>query len=223
MDGENISFAEFDHCLQTLEKINVLTLAYRPILKWMRGILCSHHDKPLYILDAGSGGGDMLRRIFKLAKKYKRPLRLVGVDLNPWSKDSAILATPDAATIQYETANIFSLNTDDHPDIIVSSLFTHHLTDEQIIQFLKWMDRTAQRGWFINDLHRHIVPYVFIKYAVRLFSNNRLIQNDAPVSVARAFTADDWKRLISQSGISSDHIHIKWFFPFRYCVSCRKS
>ena len=39
-------------------------------------------------------------------------------------------------------------------DIVVSSLMAHHLEDEEIIALLRWMEATAQLGWFINDLER---------------------------------------------------------------------
>jgi hypothetical protein len=61
MDEENISFDEFHECLRELEKINTLTLAYRPTLGWIRKIM-ARVSEPLCILDVGSGGGDMLRR-----------------------------------------------------------------------------------------------------------------------------------------------------------------
>ena len=37
-------------------------------------------------------------------------------------------------------------------DIVVSSLMMHHLKDEEIIALLRWMEVTAQVGWF--DLER---------------------------------------------------------------------
>ena len=36
MDMPGISFEEFHQCMQELEMINHLTLAYRPTLSWMR-------------------------------------------------------------------------------------------------------------------------------------------------------------------------------------------
>ena len=44
-------------------------------------------------------------------------------------------------------------------DFIVSSQFTHHLTDDQVAMFIRWMEAHARRGWFIGDLHRHWLPY----------------------------------------------------------------
>jgi hypothetical protein len=286
MDEENISFAEFHHCLTELERINHLTLAYRPTLQWLRPWLKT--NEPLYILDAASGGGDMLR---KISRKWparfsgKNSCRLVGVDLNPWSKKSAEFcadefsntsstnavgeipsgvtrsgvtrsgvtrsgvtrsgvtrsgatrsgatrsgATRSGVTIQlksqpsaitYVTENIFEFEPDQPVDIIISSLFTHHLTNAQIVEFLRWMNSRARKGWFINDLHRHIIPYYFIKFSTALFSCNRLVRNDAAVSVARAFTRADWQRLINEAGLDSK-VRVQWFFPFRLCISCNK-
>jgi 2-polyprenyl-3-methyl-5-hydroxy-6-metoxy-1,4-benzoquinol methylase len=230
MDEENISFAEFHDCLVGLERINHLTLAYRPTLRWLRPWF--KRNEPVVLLDAASGGGDMLRQI---AKKWPghSAATMVGVDLNPWAKKSAearVLrsakypvthSTPSSPSIKYATANIFEYEPDQPVDIIISSLFTHHLSDAQIVNFLRWMDRRARKGWFINDLHRHPIPYYFIKWTTALFSRNRLIRNDAAVSVARAFTAADWRRLIDNAGLTGQ-VRVQWVFPFRLCVSCKK-
>ncbi|HTF84250.1 MAG TPA: hypothetical protein VL987_06690 [Cellvibrio sp.] len=222
MDDENISFEEFHDCLIGLERINQLTLAYRPTLQWLSPWF--KRNESLYILDAATGGGDMLRQIARrwparvIEGKYNQ---LVGVDLNPWSKKSAEF-WPKVPAITYETANIFSFEPERPVDLVISSLFTHHLTNAQIVEFLCWMDRRAHKGWFINDLHRHPLPYYFIKTATALFSRNRLIRNDAAVSVARAFTRTDWQHLLYEAGVAG-RVSIHWFFPFRLCVSCDKT
>lgn len=221
MDEEDISFEEFHDCLVGLERINHLTLAYRPTLQWLHPWL--ENKERLVVLDVASGGGDMLRQI---AKKWPNRAAtemgwdLVGVDLNPWSKKSAE-TRPMSSAISYKTANVFEFEPDQPIDIVISSLFTHHLTDKQIVEFVRWMHRRAHKGWFINDLHRHPIPYYFIKGATALFSRNRLIRNDAAVSVARAFTVADWQRLIKEAGLDG-HVRVQWFFPFRICVSCNK-
>ncbi|HSX86059.1 MAG TPA: methyltransferase domain-containing protein [Cellvibrio sp.] len=231
MDEENISFEEFHDCLIGLERINHLTLAYRPTLQWLRPFLKT--SERLYILDAATGGGDMLRKIARnwpATFSANEACRMVGVDLNPWSKRSAEYASDSFAmsspaipssVITYATANIFEFEPDQPIDIVISSLFTHHLTDVQIVDFLRWMDSRVRKGWFINDLHRHPIPYYFIKGATTLFSRNRLIRNDAAVSVARAFTVADWQRLVHEAGLTG-RVRIQWFFPFRLCLSCNK-
>lgn len=220
MDQGGLSFAEFHHCLQSLETINQLTLAYRPTLRWLRPWL--QCPEPLTILDAGSGGGDMLRRIEKTAAKTRgsASTKLIGVDLNPWSRQSAERSSPGSGA-SFVTADVFAFEPDHPVDLVISSLFTHHLTDHQLVDFLKWMHGRARRGWFINDLHRHPVPYHFIRYATAALSRNRLVRNDAAVSVARAFSVADWRRLLALAGLDQ-HVRIQWFFPFRLCLSCVK-
>lgn len=218
MDENEVSFEEFRDCLQGLELINHLTLAYRPTLRWLRPWLAS--GEPLSIVDAGSGGGDMLRQIAKRIQ-HRDNVQLIGVDLNPWSKQSAERSGA-ASLIRYETADIFNFEPEKPVDIVICSLFTHHLSDAQLVEFLRWMDGRARKGWFINDLHRHALPYHFIKLATRLFSRNRLIRNDAAVSVARSFTAADWQGLLDQAGIG-ERARVEWVFPFRLCLSCDKT
>jgi len=46
------------------------------------------------ILDVGSGGGDMLRKIRQLTRQRGINAELTGVDLNPWAKQSAEFDTP---------------------------------------------------------------------------------------------------------------------------------
>ena len=223
MDTESVSFAEFHDCLRTLRVINSFTLAYRPTLRWFERMMAGGgSEQSISIIDVGCGGGDMLRRIWKWATERNFHPELIGIDLNPWSKQSAEQVTPTDAPIRFETANIFSLDPSRHADFIVSSLFAHHLTDVELIRFIQWMDRHATRGWFINDLHRHPLPRFFIKYAVRLLFANRMIRHDAPVSVARAFTASEWRHLLDEAGIPEERTKIEWFFPFRYGVACRK-
>jgi 2-polyprenyl-3-methyl-5-hydroxy-6-metoxy-1,4-benzoquinol methylase len=221
MDTETVKFAEFRDCLRQLAIINHWTLAYRPTLRWLGEILPQTDEAEcISILDIGSGGGDMLRRIAQW-NAGRFVLDLTGVDINPWAQLSAELHHSDDG-IRYETCDIFALSPAIRADFIISSLFTHHLEDRALVQFLRWMEVHAERGWFINDLHRHVVPYYFIKYIVRLFRCNRLIVHDAPVSVHRAFTAADWRRLLEEAGIPVESVSIRWHFPFRYCLARRK-
>ncbi len=223
MDSESIDFAEFDECLRQLTIVNIFTLAYRPTLHWLRRMLEKASPRgTTSILDVGSGGGDMLRRIWKLMTRHDLNADLTGVDLNPWSKQSAEQVTPAELKIRFETSNIFSFDETRHFDFIISCNFTHHLTDEELVRFIQWMDKHAKRGWFINDLHRHRLPYYFVKAAFRILPLSRMMRSDGPISISRAFVATDWRRLLVEAGIPAQRTSIKWYFPFRYVVACQK-
>jgi SAM-dependent methyltransferase len=222
MDTEPVAFADFHECLQELEVINICTLAYRPTLRWLKEML--KRTKPgetVSVLDVGSGGGDMLRRIWKLLRRSGLDAELAGVDLNPWSKQSAEQSTPPEMHIAYETSDILSFDRSRRADFIICSNFTHHLSDAELVRFIHWMEDHANRGWFINDLHRHPLPYYFIKILFGTLPLNRMTANDGPISVLRAFTAEDWRRVLTEAGVG-DRAKIAWFFPFRYTVARRK-
>ena len=85
------------------------------------------------------------------------------------------------------------------------------------------MDSHAIRGWFINDLHRHPLPYHFVKTVFHLLPLSRMMRSDGPISISRAFVAADWRRLLAEAGIPRSRTSIKWYFPFRYVVACRKA
>jgi 2-polyprenyl-3-methyl-5-hydroxy-6-metoxy-1,4-benzoquinol methylase len=219
MDTETVSYEQFRHCLRELETINHWTLAYRPTLRWLRRI--GRYKSLSTLLDVGSGGGDMLRQIVRHHPGRASNTKLVGIDLNPWSKKAAE-EWSQGLPLHFETGDIFDFEPTRHVDIIISSLFTHHLNDEQLVQFLRWMEAHATVGWFINDLHRHWLPYYFIKFVTHLFSRDRFIKHDAAVSVSRAFTRADWQRLLLAASIPMDQVCIRWHLPFRYCVERRK-
>ena len=83
---------------------------------------------------------------------------------------------------------------------MICSLLTHHLTDPQIVQFLQWMERTARRGWFVNDLHRKPVPYHFFRLLVRFTNWHPFVKNDGAVSIRRSFVVEDWQELCAAAG-----------------------
>jgi len=95
MDSPSIGFDEFHQCLRQLTIVNGCVLAYRPTLRWLKAMLRdAPADKTISILDVGSGGGDMLRKIRQLTRQRGINAELTGVDLNPWAKQSAEFDTP---------------------------------------------------------------------------------------------------------------------------------
>ena len=220
MDTEPVGFEEFRACLFDLARVNRLTLAYRPTLAFFDRLLANARPlgRPIEVLDVGSGYGDMLREIDAWALRRGVAVSLTGVDLNPWSRRAAAEATPPNRKIHWVTADAFAYDPPDGIDVVVSSLFTHHLPDPLVAKFLGFMEANARLGWFINDLHRHPVPYHFFRHFAKLAGFHRFVQHDGPVSIARAFATSDWRRLVAEAGIDPAVVEIQWSFPFRLTV-----
>lgn len=218
MDTQTIDAADFAQCLADLAVVNSVTLARPPTLAFMRRVARGMAaGGRLSVLDVGFGEGDMLRRIHRWGTRRGLQLDLSGVDLNPWSAAAAETATPPGMGIRYVTGDLFDLAAGE-TDVVISSLFTHHLTDAQVVAFLAWMEARARRGWFVNDLHRHAIAF----HGFRLLSGaagwHRFVQHDGPISVARSFRRRDWDALLRRAGLAGKAT-VRWHMPFRLCVS----
>jgi 2-polyprenyl-3-methyl-5-hydroxy-6-metoxy-1,4-benzoquinol methylase len=220
MDGP-CTFEELRACLHEIANVNRLTFAYRPTLAWLDQLIAFtplRRSRSLRILDAGCGYGDTLRQIHTWAAKRSIPVTLTGIDLNPDAIQAAKEATPTTQSIEWRISDALLYEPPHGADIIICSLFTHHLPDEQIIRFLSWMERTARCGWFINDLDRKPVPYHLFRLWARFSRFHRFVKHDGPVSILRSFVAEDWKNLCLAAEIDLESVSIKQHRPARLCV-----
>ena len=216
MDGDNVTEADFAACLADLATVNTVTLARPPTLRWLKR--ATRGMERFSLIDIGSGEGDMLRAIAQWARKAGVDADLTGVDMNPRAEPAARAATHADLDIKYVTGNVFDHRPDTPPDFVISSICTHHMTDDEIGVFLSWMDNNAQRGWFNNDLHRHWFAFYGFAALSRVVRWHRFVRHDGPVSVARSFSRADWERLIEASGVPREHVELRWEFPFRFCL-----
>ena len=219
---EPCNYAELRDCLRDLVRVNRTVFTYRPTLEWLEQFAQPAKD-PLHVVDVGSGAGDMLRRIERWARDRKIAVRLTGVDRNPYAARAAREFGGSNSAIQWVTCDAYAYRPDAKIDLVISSLFTHHLEDAEIIEFLRWMEHVATQGWFVNDLRRGRVPY----YAFTLLANtmrwHRFVRHDGPVSVQRSFSAEDWKCYLAKAGLDQEDAEIYTRWPGRLCVSRVKS
>jgi SAM-dependent methyltransferase len=218
------SYEELRACLRDIARVNRLTFEHRPTISWLEKLVAAHPHSttPLRVIDVGCGYGAMLRRIGNWAARRGFAVTLTGIDLNPDAIRAAREATPATQRIEWIVGDALSNNTTGQVDLVISSLLTHHLTDPQIVHFLSWMERTAQRGWFINDLHRQPVPYHLFRLLARFTNWHPFVKNDGPVSIRRSFVAEDWQRLCAAAGLTASSVAIKPHRPGRLCVSRMK-
>ena len=63
--------------------------------------------------------------------------------LNPMSEPIARAATPPNMAIDFRTGDVFTAELGRRFDFVISSQMTHHLSDEALVAFIRWMERIA--------------------------------------------------------------------------------
>ncbi len=220
MEAEITTYEEYRTCLADLAMVNRLTRTHAPTLAYFDGLLPGIRalGRPLEVVDVGSGYGDLLRLLDAWATRNQVKVQLTGVDSNPWSRQAAAEAAPHGRHVQWITADAFAYQPPRGIDVIVSSQFTHHLPNPLVVKFLRWMEASARLGWFVNDLHRHAVPFHFFRHFAKLAGFHRVVQYDGLVSIARSFTVADWEALLAEAGIERSQVSLGWKVPFRLAL-----
>ncbi|MBE2993427.1 methyltransferase domain-containing protein [Sphingomonas sp. CFBP 13603] len=210
MDADDLDAATYADVVGDLATVNTVTMARRPTLDFLARAIAGR--KSFRLLDVGFGDGDMLRRIANWAKAKGIEAELVGVDLNPRSEQAARAHGGD---IRYVTGDYADLAYEPW-DVIVSSLVAHHMSHDQLIAFLRFMEDHASAGWFVNDLHRHGFAHWGFPVLATIARWHPIVRHDGTLSIARSYRPDEWPPLLAEAGITE--AKVRRVFPFRLCV-----
>lgn len=210
LDAEDIPFADIRQNMQELNTINSWLGGHAITVKGFEKIAS---DKPeITVCEIGCGGGDNLAAIVRWCHKHKIGINCIGID---WKESCIAVARENpffTGKDQWIVADYAMVNFEKKPDIIFSSLFCHHFTEEQLVFQLGWMRDNSLQGFFINDLHRHWLAHDSIAFLTKWFSSSYLVKNDAPLSVARGFVKKEWVDLCKNAGIQNPEISWQWAF-----------
>lgn len=217
MDDSALDAATYAGVLRDLARVNTVTLARRPTLRFLAETVGSRAK--FRLLDVGFGDGDMLRAIARWARRRGIAAELVGIDLNPRSLMAARAATPPELAIDYRAGDYADLAGGGW-DCVISSLVAHHMTRAELIGFLRFMEHEARAGWLVNDLHRHAFAYAGWPLLARLMRWHPIVRHDGRLSIARAFRPAEWPPLLAAAGVEGARVYRR--FPFRLCVAKRR-
>lgn len=171
---------------------------------------------PISIADLGCGSGDLLRQLADYGRTAGITLQLKGIDANPHIVAYARNHCKGYPEISFETADVLSVDFSHQTfDIITGTLFFHHFSNETLQILLPRLVQQAKLGVLINDIHRHPLAFHSIRLLTRFFSSSPMVRYDAPLSVRRAFTRDDWNSLLRSTGLHSHQLTWKWAFRWR--------
>lgn len=178
-------------------------------------------SRPLRILDIGSGAGDVLLALAKRASRRQVPLELAGCDISSTAVGFARQQAERAnAKIDFFTLDVLNDPLPTDYDLLISSLFLHHLETSQAEELLRRMGQATRRTLLINDLARSRMNYFLVWIACHLLSRSPIVHFDGPVSVRAAFTPKEALQLARAAGLDGASVQTK--FPCRFLLRWSK-
>lgn len=155
---------------------------------------------PLTILDVAAGGADIARALIGDARRgrFGVSLRIIATDINPEILAHARRSTPRDAfpEITVEAADALHLPyADKSVDIAVCSMAFHHFDFGACVALMREMARVSRLGFVVNDLRRDRIARALIWTLTRILRSHWITRHDAPLSVMRAYTLDEFRAM----------------------------
>jgi SAM-dependent methyltransferase len=206
--------------LQGLERINRLSGSVRILWPPLRALL-RQAGRPLRILDIASGAGDVPIGLWHRARRAGFPVDVEGWDVSPCAVAYANRqAAATNADVRFVQADALITPLDRQYDAVISSLFVHHLDQEEAVALLRRMAEGARQLVLVNDLIRCRRGYWLANLGTRLLSRSRIVHVDGPLSVEAAFTWSEALALAGQAGLSGATVSRRW--PARFLLTWKR-
>ena len=221
MDDPALDESLHRQALKGLERVNWVSGIPGLLWRAIRPLCDEVRDRPVRVLDVGSGGGDISVNLWKKAAAAGRKIQVGGCDISP----KAIRMATERAAAAGADARYFPLDVlhDELPtdwDVMYCSLFLHHFDETSGIRLLGNMSRGAQRMVLVNDLVRDRLGYLLCWFGVRVLTRSPIVHVDGPLSVRAGFQPREVLDMADRAGLHGARITRHW--PQRLLLSWRR-
>jgi hypothetical protein len=214
-----VPFRDLARSLGDVARLNGFFGGRLVTLRHVRQLLAGYPpDRPVTVLDLGTGSADIPRALVRWARRAGRSLRVIALDL-----DAATLSLARRATVGYPEITLVRADALALPfrpgtvDVAISALTLHHLEPAAAAACLAAMDEVARAGMVVNDLARSRAALVLVWLATRALACGPLSRHDGPLSVKRAYTPDEVRGLCARAGLRD--VVIRRYAPLlRFCL-----
>ena len=216
MDDFSLPLDEVVPVLVGLEQMNAWFGGHKTIIKALKKLGITNG---WLVSDWGCGGGDSLRAVAQWASGKGIDLELMGIDATPSAVAFARQTARDYTNINFTEADVLKADFENNQfDVVYSSLFTHHFTDDEWVYLVKKMYACSRKAVIITDLHRHWLLYYAVMALTRLLTNNKMARFDGPLSVRRSFKKAELVELLKKCGIGNYQITWRWAFRWEVVI-----
>jgi ubiquinone/menaquinone biosynthesis C-methylase UbiE len=193
----------------------------RRINRWFGGIATTQamieqvadqlNINSLSLLEVAAGSGDVPRIAAQSLKARGIQLEITLLDRAASHFNSAD-ANNGGSSIRTVVADAIALPfPEDSFDLVDCGLFAHHLSPEQVVQFVDEGLRVCRRAVLINDLVRHILHLTLVYAGMPLY-RSRLTRHDAPASVRQAYAPAEMAALLGRTKAARTEIQRHYLF-----------
>lgn len=203
--------------LRGLERINLVSRS-AAILWPAIEARARQRNGSLQLLDLATGAGDIPIALWRRARRAGINLQLDACDLS----DTALAFARTRALRVGAEVHFFRHDALAGPlpreyDIVISSLFLHHLEPEDAVTVLRHMAGSARHGVLVNDLNRSRAGWLLAWAGTRLLTTSRVAHTDGPRSVEGAFTIAEAAELAQRASLTGASVEARW--PCRWLLT----
>ena len=220
MDRPDLEVDRHRQALRGLARINFWSrsanILWNPLCELQRKT-----GRRLRVLDIATGGGDVVCRLARQSLRADVQLEFAGCDVSPVAVEHA-RANAQLADVKVD---FFVADVLDEPlpsgfDVVMCSLFLHHLTEQQAVDLMKQMSAKAGNMILINDLLRSRTGLWLAQIGTRILSLSPIVHVDGPRSVEGAFNREEVRQLAARAGLVDMKITECW--PRRFLLAWQK-
>lgn len=222
MDDPAIPTEKHLEALRGLERLNRWSRSTSIVWPEIQRLARLNRGRTLQILDIASGGGDIPIGIYQRALNASVALKVSGCDLSQRAVEYAQRRAHEAkAEIAFFKFDVLRDVLPSDYDVILCSLFLHHLDTEQAKCLLRRMARNATQMVLISDLLRSRAGLMLAHVATRLLTSSGVVHADGPQSVRAAFTPSEVMDIAERAGLDNVTFVQRW--PCRFLLTWKRN
>jgi SAM-dependent methyltransferase len=223
MDQPDLDVRRHVHALDALGRANAVSRTAAAIWPAIRIAARDTAARPLRVLDIACGGGHVLVSLARRARRDGIDIDWLGWDMSPVAIGYArtLAGRRGVEGVRFERADALRDPIPSGVDVVVSTLFLHHMTEKDAAALLRRMREAARHTVVVSDLRRTALGAAFTWIGCRLLSRSAVFRVDGIRSAAAAFTTDEARKLAEAAGMTGAHISDIW--PQRWLLTWGRS
>jgi 2-polyprenyl-3-methyl-5-hydroxy-6-metoxy-1,4-benzoquinol methylase len=216
MDAPGLDSIEHQAALRGLRRINRISGVARRVWNAIRQIAQSHGLSEFSVLDVACGGGDLVLELARRSRRAGVRASFAGCDLSPTAVRLANESRAGGDDIDFFVVDAIRDPLPQRYDIVVSTLFLHHLDEASSVRLLGNLRDAARHAVMIDDLERSRAGHLLAWAACRVLTRSPVVHYDGPISVLGAYTVEEACHLAARSGLDGARIMRHW--PYRFLM-----